>query len=236
MLQHVKKLLTSRSYREKSGEYAACFSDTDYISRTYETSGVVLLSNPTHIYGKEPILFHCLTEMMATAESRVMIHTPYAVLNDYMCDRLRYVCREVPNVSMMLNGIENGDNLVASSDYLYNKDKVLSTGIRLLEYQGGKSYHSKSVLIDHDISIVGSFNFDLRSTYMDTELMVAVKSEALNTELSAAFASYEQFSCEQFENGEQFIPANTVIEELSTRKEIIYHFLGLLLQPFRFLI
>ena len=222
-------------YQRLREEKPQLFGEQDLESMTYQTTGVALLANPIHIYGKEPILFYKMTELMKSAKERVTIHTPYAVLNDYMYRSLQEVVDAVPNVSMMLNGIENGDNIVASSDYIYHKKRLLDTDIRLLEYQGGTSYHGKSVLIDRDISIVGSFNFDLRSAYIDTELMLVVRSEELNRELSASFDSYEASACLQLKDGGQIVPSHVKIEPLSLGKSILYHFLGLVLQPFRFL-
>ena len=46
---------------------------------------------------------------------------------------------------------------------------------------GGHSCHTKAVLIDDRMSIVGSYNLDMRSTYQDTELMLAIDSEKLNS-------------------------------------------------------
>lgn len=211
------------------------FGEQDFLSDTYETEGVALLSNPIHVYGKEPVLFHQLSALMKTADERVIIHTPYAVLNTYMQKNLTELADCVPYVSMMVNGIENGDNVVASSDYVYNKQTVLDTGMRLLEYQGGTSYHAKTVLIDYDISVVGSFNFDLRSTYIDTELMLVVKSEGLNRELSETMADYEKSACEQFADGTQTVPDGVTVEALPFGKTLLYQFLGLVLQAFRFL-
>mgnify|MGYP000146392303 FL=1 len=51
------------------------------------------------------------------------------------------------------------------------------------EYLGPHSNHTKAVLIDDRLSIVGSYNLDMRSTYQDTELMLAIDSEALSAEL-----------------------------------------------------
>ena len=132
--------------------------------------------------------------------------------------------------------MENGDNVVASSDYLYNKDRILDSGVRLLEYQGGHSYHAKTVLIDDDISIVGSFNFDLRSTYVDTELMIAVKCKPLNEEISAVFDDFEESACEQGVNGEESVPPNVTVRELSLGEKLLYQTIGLLLYPFRYLV
>ena len=44
--------------------------------------------------------------------------------------------------------------------------------------------HTKSVLVDHDLSIIGPFNFDPRGAYLDTELMLAVYSRELNAQLA----------------------------------------------------
>ena len=54
------------------------------------------------------------------------------------------------------------------------------------------SYHGKSVVIDHELSAIGSYNFDLRSTYLDTELMLVIQSKDLTAELETYMASYEQ--------------------------------------------
>ena len=45
---------------------------------------------------------------------------------------------------------------------------------------GGHSCHTKALLLDDRMSIVGSYNFDMRSTYQDTELMLAVDCPELN--------------------------------------------------------
>lgn len=46
---------------------------------------------------------------------------------------------------------------------------------------GAHSCHTKAVLIDDRMSIVGSYNMDMRSTYQDTELMLAVDCPELNS-------------------------------------------------------
>ena len=94
----------------------------------------------------------------------MVIHTPYVVTNDYMNETLTEIADTVPDVKMVINSVENGDNFVASSDYQYHKKDVVATGIRLYEYDGGISTHGKSLVIDNDLCAVGSYNFDLRST------------------------------------------------------------------------
>ena len=146
---------------------------------------MTLLSNPTHIYAKEPVLFAQLVALMEEAEESVVLHTPYAVLNGAMADALTGAAASVP-VTVMLNAVENGDNVVASSDYTWHRDQVIETGVELLEYAGGLSYHGKSMVVDGELLLVGSYNLDLRSTYVDTELMLAVRSPELAGELLAS--------------------------------------------------
>ena len=151
-----------------------------YEEHTVPAGKITLVSNPTDIYAKEPVVFYTMTELMRSAREQVVIHTPYAVFNNYMYDTLTEVTSHVP-VTMMINSVENGDNFFASSDYPRHKKAFIGTGMEILEYDGGLSYHGKSLLIDHELCAVGSYNFDLRSTYMDTELMLVIQSPELTS-------------------------------------------------------
>ena len=108
-----------------------------------------------------------------------------------MYDTLTEVTSHVP-VTMMINSVENGDNFFASSDYPRHKKAFIGTGMEILEYDGGLSYHGKSLLIDHELCAVGSYNFDLRSTYMDTELMLVIQSEELTGQLLGYMGEIEK--------------------------------------------
>ena len=79
------------------------------------------------------------------------------------------------NLSLIhIYSVANNGNPFGSADYARNRNRILNTGIDIWEYEGGYSYHGKSILIDDDLSVIGSFNMDMRSTYLDTELMRCV--------------------------------------------------------------
>lgn len=155
----------------------------DWKARTVETKKVSFISNPTHIYGKEPVVWETLQKLMVNAKERVLIHTPYAVFSEDMYDGMKEIAANVPDAEIILNSIASGDNICASSDYLKNKPKVIDTGMKLHEYMGKHSTHGKSVLIDDTLSVIGSYNFDNRSTYVDTETMLVADSEPLAKDL-----------------------------------------------------
>lgn len=222
-----------RRYASIRAENEELFEPYDYEKVTYPTEGIQLISGETGIYGKEPLVFYQLCRLMEQAKEKVVIHTPYIVCNDYMYEELTYLADTVPDIHMVINSVENGDNLVASSDYLLNKKKVVETELPLYEYDGGHSSHGKTIVIDNEISIIGSYNMDLRSTYMDTELMLAVKSEGLAAELTKNMEAMEQ-DCRKVISVEEYItPEHIKVEQVPWGKRIVFWFLGRILQPFR---
>lgn len=212
------------------------FEDYDYNEVTKETKRISLLSNPTGIYGKEPVVFHQLIEMMKQAEDRVIIQTPYIVCNSYMLEELKGLKETVPDCRLLINSVENGDNFMASSDYLYRKKGIWGTGIPVYEYDGGDSSHGKSVVIDDSIAIIGSYNMDLRSTYVDTELMLVIESSEITSELVGYMKSMEVSSRRVTADGTYEFPEHVRPEEIPLSKKIAMHVVGFVMQPFRVMV
>ena len=211
------------------------FEPFDYQPVTVPARGIWLISNPTDIYAKQPVVFAQLAALMRRADRDVVIHSPYAVLNGHMTDSLAEIAGGVP-VTLMVNAVENGANLVASSDYLYHRSKVCSTGVSLLEYAGGKSYHGKAIAIDDDISIIGSFNLDMRSAYIDTELMLVIRSDTFNAQLRKNMDELHADCRIVGGDGSADIPEGLDIPPLPLWKKALLYTIGLLLQPVRLLL
>lgn len=208
------------------------FADFDYAAATVETRGVWLVSNPTTIYAKVPVVFGQLRALMERAGDNVVLHSPYAILNRAMRDALAGIAAKTP-VTLMVNAVENGANLVASGDYLFHRGSVLSTGVRLLEYAGGDSYHGKAVAIDDNLSVIGSFNLDLRSAHVDTELMLVIRGRDFNARLRRNMEALHADCREITPDGAERLPDGLVIAPLPWWKRAGIACLGLLLQPFR---
>lgn len=211
-------------------------SDFDYTPVTVSIKKATWISNPTHIYAKEPWVFYQLQELMANAKERNYIHTPYAVFSSDMYQAMSEICTQVPDTTMLLNSTAVGDNFMASSDYTLNRKHILKTGLKLYEYQGDHSSHGKSVLIDHDLSVIGSYNLDMRSTYVDTEVMLVIHGEEFNNMLEANILSMQASSVkvtldETYEN-----PSNVEIKPLTSSKKRLFSITSRLFQLIRYLI
>ena len=61
-----------------------------------------------------------------------------------------------------------------------------------MEYDSGVSYHGKCMTVGNRLSAMGSFNWDMRSAYLDTEIMLVIDSKPLNQWLRQEMEAYEK--------------------------------------------
>lgn len=222
-------------YGELKEKYPESFGDYSYEEHTVPIRKATLISGETGIYGKKPFVWDTLKNLMANAQEKVVFHTPYVVLDEPMAQGVREISDNVEDFSMVLNAIENGDNVVASSDYRLRKKQVLDTGAQLYEFDGGDSTHGKTILIDDDMSVIGSFNLDMRSVYMDTELMMAIHGEEFYEELKGYTDTFQEKSRFIIDEENFEMPEGMEPQKLSLKKKIIYSLLGPILQPIRYI-
>lgn len=193
-------------YLGLSETYPAPFQ-TDYLNNIqfYPANRVTLLTNPIRPENRTPALWGELVGLMAGGED-VIIHTPYVILSDEMRADLAAVCAET-DVTLILNDPDGGANPFGCSDYRNHREDLLAAGLTLGEYLSGDSLHTKNVLIDDRLCVVGSFNFDMRSAYLDTELMLVIDSAGLNARLRE-LAREELTYCNLVTAGEEAAGAN----------------------------
>lgn len=215
--------------------YPQAYEPFDWQSETIAAGSVRLLSNPTNVGNKSPRLWQALCQLMEEGQN-IRIQTPYVICGRAMYDDLTAVCLAAESVQLMTNAVENGANPFGCSDYMNQKNRILRCGTDIWEWMGGQSLHGKAVLIDDNISVIGSFNFDMRSTYLDTELMVAIDCPELNRQLRESFDDMTQYSLLASaaggeEPGPLYRPAG-----LPLGKKCLYGLLRVIAFPFRYLL
>ena len=216
--------------------YPDAFTAPEDGSDTVEAGAIHLLSNPTCTTVKEPQVLYALTCLLAQGTEEVFIETPYAVCNDVMYDSLTQIARSVPSVTMLVNSVESGDNLMASSDYLRSKGDVIDTGISLWEYSGSLSSHGKCAVIDNDIAILGSFNWDMRAAYLDTELMLVIPSEEFARELKDYELELLTQSLQCVDESRYEVTDGVALPEMGLGKTVLLSILQVLTAPMRYLL
>ncbi|MDY3917967.1 MAG: phospholipase D-like domain-containing protein [Candidatus Limivivens sp.] len=211
--------------------YPSAWEEKDWRELTMETRKVTLLSNPVEACNKEPLMWYCLTELMKTGD-QVTIYTPYIICGTEMYEDLEEVCRTVSSLEIFTNDVSSGANPWGCTDYMNQKEKIWATGARVYEYLGQNSNHTKVMIVDDRLSVVGSYNMDMRSTYQDTELMLAVDCPELNAIIRQQAEQDKTYSRIMvngaYQAGENYQP----VEE-STGKRIFYAVFRVLIRPIR---
>lgn len=222
------------SYQELKEEYPEVFDETDWEQETLATNSVELCTNPILPENKYPALWERLVEEMKQGE-QVLIQTPYVICSDRMYDDLEELCA-ASDVEMIINAVEIGSNPFGCTDYLNQKSQIRETGLRTYEYFGAQALHTKTILIDNRISIVGSCNVDMRSIYLDTEMMLVIDSEELNAAIRAQTEEQKSSSLCVAPDGTATEGENYEFTEQSLQKKITYALLRVVIRPLRHLL
>lgn len=163
-------------------KYPTAFGFTDWYGQTIPANRVCLLTNPVDAGNKAPQLWKQMYMYMDGGQD-ILIQTPYVICGDEMYEDLTALTEHGKAVTILTNAPETGANPFGCADLANQRPNIRKTGATLLEYAGAHSLHAKTVLIDDHISIIGSFNLDMRSAYIDTETMLVIDCPALNANL-----------------------------------------------------
>ena len=224
--------------RQRAGKlehkYPKAFCPIDYPSETIPARAVSLLANPPHPGNKEPLVWDALCKLMQQGE-QIRIQTPYIICGRAMYRDLAEVCAQVQSLRIMTNAPEGGANPFGCADFLNQKGKLLHLGTETLEWLGGQSLHTKTVLIDDHLSVVGSFNMDMRSAYLDTELMVVIDCPQLNKQLRESFDAMSESSRISTLEGD-YLGQQCPKPGMPPARQLLYGILRILLWPVRHLL
>lgn len=219
-------------YQKLKETYPKAYTDWDFLKLTFETNKISLLCNPLEAENKEPWMWYSIHQLMLQGKE-ALIYTPYIICGKEMYQDLTDLKDNNIPLEIITNDVASGANPWGCTDYLNQKEKIWSTGAKVYEFMGGHSCHTKAVLIDDRMSIVGSYNLDMRSTYQDTELMLAIDSEKLNSMIRKEAETDKTYSKTMGPDGNYIQGENYVPKKLSTGKKIFYWTLRVLTVPLR---
>ena len=198
---------------------------------TIEANKITLINNGIEAGRKTPQVLQTIQYLTENAD-HVIIQTPYVICNGYMYDVLQGISDHA-KLQIVLNAVEKGSNPWGCTDYLNQKKKILETGADVYELMNDYPVHTKAVLINDRLSVVGSYNLDMRSTYLDTELMLVIDSEKLNQQIHETESDYMEKSKEVLANGQETEGAKYQGKVLNRKKKLYYGVLRIIIRPLR---
>ena len=148
-----------------------------------------------------------LLALIDQAKSDVLIVSPYFVPGDDMKRAFARARERGIRLRILTNSLASNDAPLAHAGYARHRKELLAQGIELYELrslQGGKAdpgtlrntagkitgsqggsramLHSKILVLDHKLTVVGSMNLDLRSQLQNTEIALLIASRQLAQE------------------------------------------------------
>lgn len=122
------------------------------------------------------------------ANESIVISTPYFVPSESVLEALCQAAARGVQVKLLLP--RKNDSLMvgwASRSYF---DLLLESGVQILLFDGGL-LHTKAMLMDDQLALVGSVNLDIRSFQLNFELTVALFAPDSCEEVGDLLRSYE---------------------------------------------
>lgn len=183
--QKAAKILDSeRSSLEKIG-FVHLDTGTDWSKGESPQPVVRFLHDPIDD-GQSPRVAERLAELFGTASQSIVIESPYLIPSQALLDLLGKKLDDGVSVHIITNSMRSTDGLLPQVAYLHYRHHLVQMGIELYEYKGPGTLHSKSVLVDGKIAMVGSYNIDPRSQNLNTEVMCMAGDEGAARKLQAA--------------------------------------------------
>ena len=169
----------------------ACGSATTLLTqRAPERDGIAKILDQTSVAGTRVNDFARSITMLIDAATRdVVLENPYVVLTEEMVLAMEAAAGRGVRIDIITNSPLSTDSTVTQAffleDWAYMMARIPT--LRIYVITGSRKFHSKAAVIDGQISLVTTYNLDLLSGYVNSEVGAAVQSEELAADLLAAF-------------------------------------------------
>lgn len=235
----VRKGLELKNNAKISKEIYKEFFDKeiDLMTLSSPTNKITLINNSISRFSKEPRIWYEITQLMKSAKKSIFIQSPYIVPSRQMTKG--YIDEEVLSdiqISILTNSLASSPNLPAYSGYLNHRKSIVDNGVNVYELQSKDSIHAKSYVIDSNLILIGSFNFDSRSAYLSTESMVVIHSPEVVAKFEEGTKRYVNHSL-LVGPDYKYIPKDGVEEEqVLFIKKFLIHSLSYITRFFEYLL
>lgn len=222
-------------YKEVVQKYGKKLGEPNWKKETIEANSIELCTNEIEPKNKEPRLWDVMIQEMKQSDD-ILIQTPYIICNEKMYQDLKSIGFDKKNGDMMINAVESGTNPFGCTDYLNEKKNIQKTGLNTYEYLGNQALHTKTILVSDNISFVGSCNLDMRSVYIDTEMMLRIDSPELNKAIREQVEALKYKSRHVLPNGNVVKGKDYRPKEQSKKEKTFQNILRKLIIPMRHLL
>jgi putative cardiolipin synthase len=154
----------------------------------------------TGISREHMILVQRLADVVSSAETEVIVFTPYFVPGDDGVAFWKSVVDKGVRVVIVTNSLASNNHTAVHSGYAGYRKRILEAGVELYEVRanavqgeaGSLTLHTKGMIFDRSTTFVGSLNLDPRSIEINSEMGMLIPNEVMAEAL--AVGSLERLS------------------------------------------
>lgn len=175
-------------------------SGAEYFPATKHFSKDIMQIVPSGPFGKWRALLQADSYAISNARQRIWIQTPYYLPSDVLNSALQVAALAGIDVRLMLPARSDTRAVdLASHSYL---DDMMKAGVKILFYKPG-FLHSKLLIIDDLLTVIGSANMDFRSFEHNFEINAFVYDADFTARMARIFAADAEH-CHAVKPGEWF--------------------------------
>jgi putative cardiolipin synthase len=139
-----------------------------------------------------------LTEFANQSNKELILESAYLIFDDHQLKALQKLSDKGVQIKALTNSMASNDLIMNHSGYAGRRREMLDHGIQLFELKPDSKLckestqdlskcapttayglHAKSIVFDRKVAVIGSFNFNLRSTYLNTESLLVIESNTI---------------------------------------------------------
>lgn len=106
-------------------------------------------------------------KLMHTADKRLWIQSPYCVPDDALFETVKILIASGVDVRFMLPKVSASFFLTGAGNYYI--EQLLQLGAKVYQYHG--YIHAKTIIVDNNLTGIGSVNFDMGSMKLNDEII-----------------------------------------------------------------
>jgi len=141
-----------------------------------------------------------LIDLIKGAKESISIQSPYFITTELSQQLFREAIKRGVVVKILTNSLTSTDNLEAFSGYQREREALLDLGINIFEFKPNAAIrfkimtgalqkkmnytpifglHAKSMVIDKQVAVIGTFNLDPRSANLNTECIAVIHDSTI---------------------------------------------------------
>lgn len=135
----------------------------------------------------EEMIHQALLTAVYAARKQLIMTTPYLVPSDDLLHAICTAAQRGVDVSIIVPR-DNDSMMVRWASRAFFSE-LLDAGVKIYQFEGGL-LHSKSVLVDGQLSLVGTVNLDMRSLWLNFEITLVIDDDGFGADLAQVQDDY----------------------------------------------